>query len=76
MRFVSLALFAVWIAPAMAQTNASPPATPAPASQTGARADDQTLICVDQDPGTASRLAPKRVCHTRPEWNKLGGVPK
>jgi hypothetical protein len=76
MRSASLALFAVWIlsAAATAQINGAP-ATTAPVAPVP-KADDQKPICIDQDPDTASRLGPRRVCHTRQEWSKLGGVPK
>jgi hypothetical protein len=76
MRSLSLTLFAICVLPvaAMAQTTAATPSTAADAPAT--KADDQKPICVDQDPGPASRLQPKRVCHTRQEWSKLGGIPR
>ena len=79
MRLLSLALFAIWILPAaaMAQTNAEPATTsPTSADAPITKADDQKLICDVQDPNPGSRLQPRRVCHTRQEWSKLGGVPK
>lgn len=79
MRSFSLALFAFCAMPlgAMAQTDAASATTPpAVGDAPAAKGDDQKLICVDQDPGTASRLQPKRVCHTRQDWSKLGGIPK
>jgi hypothetical protein len=79
MRSNSLALFVICVIPvvAVAQTDAAPATTPPTAADTPVTGtDDQKLICVVQDPDTASRLRPKRVCHTRQEWTKLGGVPK
>jgi hypothetical protein len=79
MRYLSIALFAICILPvdAMAQTSAAPATIPPMAADAPVtKADDQKQICVDQDPGPASRLQPRRLCHTRPEWSKLGGVPK
>jgi hypothetical protein len=63
---------------ALAQTAPStPPAAPAtdvppvaPATDVKAAA---AVICVDQESGSGSRLT-HRVCHTKDEWQKLGGV--
>jgi len=78
MRHLPLALFAAcaFSVPAVAQTNAPPSPAPSTVTDSATTTDDQKLICVDQDPNTASRLAPKRICHTKQEWSKLGGVPK
>jgi hypothetical protein len=79
MRSLSLTLFAICILPgaALAQTSAAPATTPPTAADAPAtKADDLKPICVDQDPGPASRLQSRRVCHTRQEWNRLGGVPR
>jgi|GEM_PF-6933989 hypothetical protein len=79
MRFFSLWLPAICLSSvaAMAQTNVAPATAPPAAGDVPVtKADDQKMICVEQDTGTASRLRPKRVCHTRQEWDKLGGIPK
>lgn len=75
MRMLSLALVVASALPLAALAQTATPTPPASAD-TEAKADDQKLICVDQDPGSGSRLQPKRVCHTRQEWTKLGGVPR
>jgi invasion protein IalB len=57
------------LAAARAQT-----ATPQPPAATAPKpADDKTLICIRQEPGSGQRLAPQRVCHTQDEWDKLQG---
>ena len=77
MRFLSLLAVCVTSVAAMAQTNTAPATTPPAATEVpAAKADDQKMICVEQDTDTASRLRPKRLCHTREEWNKLGGIPR
>jgi hypothetical protein len=79
MRCLALALVAFCSLPAstMAQTNGQPATTPPTAADAPiTKADDRKLICVVQDADTASRLQPKRLCHTRQEWSKLGGIPK
>ncbi len=77
MRFISLLAVCLSSVAALAQTNTTPVTAPPAASEApAAKTDDQKMICVEQDTDTASRLRPKRLCHTREEWNKLGGVPK
>jgi hypothetical protein len=74
---LALLVFCGLPASAMAQTDAAPATTPPTAADAPiTKADDQKQICVVQDADTASRLQPKRLCHTRQEWSKLGGIPK
>ena len=79
MRSLSLALFALCVlsVAATAQTNAGPATTQSPAAEEPAsKTDDQKVLCVDQDPDASTWLPPRHVCHTRQEWNKLGGIPR
>ena len=73
MRMLFLALFAACL---LADSASAQTGSPAQAPTTDAKpapSDDKQLICVDQDPGSGTRLAPRRVCHTQEQWNKLRG---
>lgn len=71
-RFImSVLAVAALSGPAFAQDAATPPApvtAPAP--------DASEKICVDQNPTASTRVNSQRLCRTRAEWEKRGGVPR
>jgi hypothetical protein len=83
MRTLLLALSAacLLVASASAQTETSPqPAAadvkPMPTDAKPSSPDDKQVVCIDQDLTSYSRLQPRRICHTKEEWNKLAGKGK
>lgn len=76
MRSFAVAMLALCVLTggALAQTETPPPAPPADAA--AAPQPDKQLICTDQNPAASTRVHSQRVCRTREEWEKRGGVPK
>jgi hypothetical protein len=72
MRWFSCCVFAVCVlsGAAMAQSQIPPADAPAPPKE------KEALICVDQNPTASTRVNSQRICRTREEWEKRGGVPK
>jgi len=72
MRLLSCLIFSVSVLcmPVMAQTQAADPAAPP------SKDDKKEMICVDRNPTANTRVNSQRVCRTREEWEKRGGIPK
>ncbi|MES2471473.1 MAG: hypothetical protein V4601_01400 [Pseudomonadota bacterium] len=76
MRLLTVAVlgFSVLSGAALAQSPTPPPAPPAEAA--AALPDANEKICIDQNPTASTRVNSQRICRTRAEWEKRGGVPK
>jgi hypothetical protein len=72
--FVAAVGFSILSGAALAQPA---PSSPPPAKTPAAPVPDANAkICVDQNPTASTRVNSQRVCRTRAEWEKRGGVPK
>jgi hypothetical protein len=79
MRWLACSGFVVCVlsGAAMAQSQTPPADAPATTSQDAAKdSDAKALICIDQNPTASTRVNSQRICRTREEWEKRGGVPK
>jgi hypothetical protein len=71
MRTLAAAIFAASVLSGAALAQNQPPPTDAPATPS-----PKDVICVEQNPAASTRVHPQRLCRTREEWEKRGGVPK